>query len=145
MWLVILALIVIALLPVYYAVRWWRDDTYLVEIEANRWDRTKKNIQRLEHIEMPPPYDHVNCAMCREFDQVKSLEQPDLWEEYVVEEMSGGPVAILRHRRPVYIPDPPPMMYDPEIVGRPLDVRPAEYDYIGKPPKAIAQPETIRR
>jgi len=133
MWWVAVLLCVIALLPVYYAVRWWRDDSYLVEIEANRWDKTKKNIQRLEHTEMPPPYEHVSCYTC-DCSTIDRMLMPqdyeDPWEEYVVETMEGGPVAILRHRRPVYIPDPSPMMYDPEIVGQPLDVRPAEYDYI---------------
>jgi len=105
--------------------------------------RLTANIMRLEHQEMPPPYDHVNCHTC---DTTLIQDYPDeaQYDEYEVQLMSG-PVKILKTRRTVYIPDPPPMMYDPEIVGQPLDVRPAEYDYIGKPPKAIAQPEIIRR
>jgi hypothetical protein len=92
---------------------------------ANRVDseqrRLQKSIQALEHTEMPPPYEHDNCAMCREFHQVKSLEQPDLWEEYEVQSMDGVTLFKFAERR-----------YKDSVVGQPLDVRPAE-------------PETIRR
>jgi hypothetical protein len=107
--LVAVVLFVVATLPIYMAIRWLKDDTYIVEIEANRWDRTKKNIQRLEHTEMPPPYDHVNCAMCREFHQVKSLEYPDIIE---IQTMDGTGAVLFK---------------------------------TGSPPRAIAQPETIRK
>jgi hypothetical protein len=131
--------VMLALLPIWMSIRLWfhsKDRPKVAaQIEASRWDKTKKNIQRLEHIEMPPPYDHVNCAMCREFDQVKSLEDPDLLEEYEVQSMMGSVTLFkLAERR-----------YKDRAIGQPLDVRPAEYDYIGKPPKAIAQPDTIRR
>lgn len=92
---------------------------------ANRVDseqrRLQKSIQALEHQEMPPPYEHDNCAMCREFHQVKSLEYPDIIE---IETMDGTGAVLFK------TVSPPPMMYDPEIVGQLIDVRPAEYDRI---------------
>jgi hypothetical protein len=90
--------------------------------------RLLSNIQMLEHSEMTPPYDHVGCYACdcSKIDRMLMPQDYEDPEEYEIRvEQLSGPVTLIKHR--------------------PLDVRPAEYDYIGKPPKAIAQPETIRR